>query len=217
MTGSGTRRERTARGTSQAPRHSQGPIEIDDDVKLNRQYFSYLTDGDLIAGSLLSVMFTIDRSAADVWPYLRDFNCWQSDRYYSEVVGESEGAMMTLAFDPGGSARAEYNILRVIPEHVIVLSQPAEPQDIGVEIPLPGMGGVSRGFQVFMLNEHEGKTTVTVLLQHASRMATGSRALETPDHEAIEPWSEYGVEGFRRWHDTYIPRLKQLVYGGSSS
>jgi hypothetical protein len=140
------RNERSARGTALAPRHYQGPTEIREDVKLNRQYFSYLAEEGLVAGSLLSVMFTIERSAAEICPHLRDFNRWQSNRYYSGIVGDSAGETMTLAFGSNRSPGAEYTVSRVIPERVIVLSQPIEPTGKDVEITLPGADGVSRGF-----------------------------------------------------------------------
>ena len=207
------------RGTALSPRQYQGPTHIEGDVKLNRQYFAYRAGQNLVAGSLLSVMFTIDRPAAVVWPYFRDFNLWLDGRHYSAVVGDSEGKPMALRVNPAAPPVAEFEVTRVFPEHVILLSQPLSPTDDSVEIPLPGDDGVARGFQVFVLNEHGGHTIVTILLQHASVMATGSKADKMTDDEAIEPWRDYGIEGFGRWRDTWIPKLKQLVYdigpGGS--
>jgi hypothetical protein len=208
------RNERSARGTALAPRHYQGPTEIREDVKLNRQYFSYLAEEGLVAGSLLSVMFTIERSAAEIWPHLRDFNRWLSDRYYSVVVGDSEGTTLTLSTSPTGPPIAEFEVTRVIPEHVIVFSQPIEPTGKNVKIPLPGSDGVSRGFQTFMLNEHGGQTVVTILLQHASVMAAGLQATEMSDDEAVEHWRRYGVD-LKQWVDIWIPNLKRLVYDSS--
>ena len=191
----------------------QGPTRTEGDVSLNRQFFTYEIDAGLVAGSLLSVMFTIERPAKDVWPYFKDFNLWQSQlsHFYSGVVGDLEGEEFFLTLDPTKRGY-RYEVLRVIPEHLLVFSQPfPEPDE---EISVPGHGVVSPGFHVFMLNEHDGKTVATILMQHASLMADASEAKVMTAEEALAPWSGMGVEGVRKWAEDFIPTLKSLVEEG---
>ena len=191
----------------------QGPERIKGDVKLNRQFFTYEIDAGLVAGSLLTITFTIDRPARDVWPYYKDFNLWQNlySYYYSGVVGDLEGQEFFLTDDPN-KVGYRYEVLRVIPEHVMVFWQPAPEPDEPISV--PGLGMVPPGFHVFMLNEHAGETTATVLMQHASVMADAST--EMAAEEALAPWSEMGVEGVKKWAEVFIPKLKQLVEEGSA-
>jgi hypothetical protein len=101
----------------------------------------------------------------------RDGWKWQSQlsHFYSGVVGDLEGEEFFLTLDKSKRGY-RYEVLRVIPEHLLVFSQPLpEP---GEEISVPGHGVVSPGFHVFMLNEHDGKTVATILMQHASRWPT---------------------------------------------
>jgi hypothetical protein len=91
----------------------------------------------------------------------------------------------------------DYVVLRVIPEHLIVVFQPV------VE------GGVSPGFHVIMLNEHDGKTVVTVTMEHAA-LATGQS-----EEEARNYWHSGAKDSISRWRDTFIPTLKKLVQQGA--
>jgi hypothetical protein len=192
----------------------QGPTRVEGDLHLNRQFFTYEIDAGLVAGSLLSVMFTIERPARDVWPYFKDFNLWQSQlsHFYSGVLGDLEGEEFFLTLDK--SKRGwRYEVLRVIPEHLLVFSQPfPEP---GEDISVPGHGVVSPGFHVFMLNEHDGKTIVTILMQHASLMADPSEAKDMTVEEALAPWSGLGTEGVRKWAEDFVPKLRELIDEGA--
>jgi len=62
---------------------------------------------------------------------------------------------------------------------------------------------------VFMLNEHEGKTTISVFMQHAARADTLN------EREALEPWRKIVEEDAQpKWRDDFIRTLKRLVYEG---
>jgi len=192
-------------GTPQSPRYYEGTAEIRDDVHQRRRYFTYRTGDVLVAGYAGSVMFTIDRPARDVWPCLKDFNLWQSSHrhYYSGVVGDLEGKTFRLSSEPNDSGPHQYDVIRVIPEHLIVISQP---------VPKDGAnGGVSPGFHVFMLNEHGGKTIVTILLEHA--IGTTDKTEE----QAVEYWRAMTPEFQMKWRDIFIPNLKKLVLQGRQS
>jgi len=49
----------------------KGWSETQGDTHLQLRYFTYGTDEGIVAGANLSVMFTIDRPAKDVWPHLK--------------------------------------------------------------------------------------------------------------------------------------------------
>jgi hypothetical protein len=84
---------------------------------------------------------------------------------------------------------------------------------------LPGFGGVSPGFHVFMLNEHGGQTVVTILMNHASVMEDSSRTERMTAEDALRPWCDETAapEWHRKWRDDFIPALKTLVYEGKQN
>jgi len=183
----------SAAGTALSPKYFEGPVYGKDDVRMHQRYFTYQADAGLVTGKNSNVMFTIDRPAKQVWSYLKDFNLWQNSYgyYYSGVVGDLEGQ----AFYP---TRMHYQVLKVIPEHLITLFQP---------VPADGSnGGVSPGFHVFMLNEHDGKTGVSVLMSHATQ------AMGKTEEEALGPWRKQAPESQRFWLEIFIPTLKRLIY-----
>jgi hypothetical protein len=215
--------------TALTPTYHEGPIESDGDVRLNRRWFTYETDAGLVAGSILNVMFTIDRPVSEVWPYFKDFNLWQNsyDHYYSEVVGDlDEGQTFSISSTPNTPGLHHYEVVRVIPEQTIVLSQPVPPDEPNGAPDadrsgesgtwkghrLPGTGGVSPGFHVFVLTHDDGKTVITVMMQHASLMARGESAREITPAEAVDSWREIGADGVMKWRDIFIPNLKKIVY-----
>jgi hypothetical protein len=206
------RQQHPKAGTVQVPSFHEGPTHAQGDVQLQQRYFTYKTDAGIVAGCDMSVMFTIDRPARDVWPYLKDFNCWQNSYgyYYSGVVGD---LYSSAACDLGKETYRisihkpneapeqypyEYQVLRVIPERLIVAFQP---------VPGDGStGGVSPGFHVFMLNEQDGRTVVTVLMEHAARTQ------DSTEEQALAPLRAETPEAMRFWRDVFIPNLKQLIY-----
>jgi hypothetical protein len=169
----------------------------------------------IVAGSNLSMMFTIDRPPNQVWPYFKDFNRWQSGFHYSGVVGDLEGDTFRISLEADRPGPHQYKVLKVIPEYLIVIDQPvpAETEDVYYEGLLPGMRGVSPGFHVYVLTEHEGKTIVTMISNHACLMEDSSRHHEMTEDEALRPWRERNIlpEGLRKWRDEIIPALKALV------
>jgi hypothetical protein len=199
-------------GTVLAPTYYEGPFVIQDDVHIRRRYYTYRTEEGLVAGTTLSVMFTIDRPQREVWPYIKDFNLWQNPftHFYSGVIGDLDGKTFALSLDRNDLGKHRYQVVRVIPEHVIAIYQPALEENSPY---IPGLGGISPGFHVFMLNEHAGKTVVTILMEHAS-YASGDPDMRV--EEALGPWrAGPGPEGVRKWHEDFIPELKRLVYDGT--
>jgi hypothetical protein len=78
-----------ARSVFQDLKYYEGPAEIAGDVKLNHRYFTYMTEGGIVAGSDFNVMFSIERPASVVWRYFKDFNLWQNSHHsYTKVLGE---------------------------------------------------------------------------------------------------------------------------------
>lgn len=191
--------------TAQDRNYYEGTVDINGDERIHSRYYTYRRGERLIAGVATSVMFTLDRPAKDVWPVLKDFNLWnRGHHHYSGVVGDLEGRTFRLSDQPDEPGPHYFEVVKVIPEYLIIINQPV-PAD-GSTAGLPGLGGVSPGFHVFMLNEHEGKTTVTVYMDHAT-------VSETQDEEsALKPWREV-LEGHWRikWRQDFIRNLKALV------
>ena len=193
--------------TALNPNYYEGPAETHADVGLHQRYYTYPTERGWVAGKCFNVTFAIDRPAKQVWKHLKDFNPWQNSfgHYYSGVVGDMEGQSLFISDRPNdpGPAKSplwQYQVLRVIPEYTIVLSQPIPPDG--------STGGISPGFHVFTLNYQGGKTLVTVLMQHASRREG------LTEEEALAPWRKMAPESQAKWRDIFIPTLKKLVYEG---
>lgn len=208
-----------AAGTAAAPNYYDGIDEIHGDVRQNTRLFTYLGEPGLVAGNRTCISFSIDRPASEVWRYARDWNTWQnqSSHYYSGVLGDLEGDTFSLSLEPNDTERPHfYHVLKVMPEHMIVISQPPNPGDDAEPTGLPGYSGVSPGFHVLMINEHGGKSDVHVVMEHAAVAARPSDPAQT-DEEALAPWRELLPEWHRKWREEFIPNLKQLVYEGESS
>lgn len=191
-------------GTALAPNFYDGPVDIQDDVCLHQRYFSYKVDSGWVAGKTFNVTFTIDRLPREVWPRLKDFNPWQNSygHFYSGVVGDLEGGTFLLGSKPDDADATLYNVVRVIPEHLIVLMQPqvkGKPSCVGLDS------------HVFMLHERDGKTVVTCLMEHASLFN------DTTEQEALRPWRDVAPESQRKWRDIFIPCLRKLVYQDRSA
>jgi hypothetical protein len=201
-------------GTVDAPTFHEGPSVDDGDVHLRQRLFTYETADGLVAGQDISVSFTLDRGAGDVWPFVRDFNLWQNayGYFYSGNLGQLYGdetlqlgtgtfrITVRLPGDPEWTT-GDYVVLRVIPEHLIVLYQPV-PND-------GSTGGVSPGFHVVRLDELGGKTNVSLTMEHAMRTT------EKTEEEVLAFWLESAVEVNRFWHDIFIPTLRELVQKGA--
>ena len=190
----------TGEGTERSPHFYESFADVNGDECVHSKLYTYtLPDGQPVVGTTKSVMFTIDRPAKEVWPYLKDFNLWQAayGHHYSGVLGDLEGKTFRLGDKPNPEGPHQYHVLRVIPEHVIVVDQPGDWE-----------GGPDPwdGFHVVMLNEHDGKSTVTIVMQHAVRPE------DQTAEEALASWRESQPELQRKWRDVFIPKLKQLVY-----
>jgi hypothetical protein len=200
-------------GTVQTPNYHEcgWPAYVRDDVSLQTRLFTYMTAGGIVAGGIWNVMFTIDRPARDVWPHFKDWNRWMNsygfywpgvvgDRYRREERDFEKGTFPLTVKKPNHlpEEARHYQLLRVLPEHLIVLYEPV-PED-------GSTGGVCPGIHIFMLNERSGKTIVTITLEHATRSQHGSQA------EAIVPWRDGSREVQRFWLEVFIPNLKRLVY-----
>ena len=204
------------RGSLLAPVYYEGPAtpDVDNEVYLHERLYTYEASDGLVAGWVMNVMFTIDRAAHQVWPYFKNFNLWQPHHQYSGVIGDLEGKTYTLRMSadaPEPSHKRE--VIRVIPEHVIVTSS-LLPEDGSVWPGLPGRGGRKGGFSVFQLNGHAGRTVVTVFMEHGAY----TRERKPPDVDAVlAPWREKDMapEWQRKWREDFIPTLKKVVYGAA--
>jgi len=209
----------TATGTVSAPRVYDGPSRSDDGAIVDSRLFSYDTDAGLVTGYEISVQFTLNGTAAEVWPFVKDWNAWQNSYgyYYDGVVGDlysdesldlgKETFRITVKSPEvleklGLPSDAEwttddYVVLRVIPERLFVIFQPVN----------PSLGNVSGGIHAFVLTEHDGKTIVTGNMEH------GSRTTDKSEEETLEHWRTGAAEVCRFWRDVFIPNLQNLVDG----
>jgi hypothetical protein len=88
--------------------------------------------------------------------------------------------------------------VRVIPEHLIVVLQPQM-----------AAAGQSPDSHTIMLNEHDGKSTVSIVMQHARLLGEGDSEAET-----VAFFQDMAKESQRKWRDIFIPTLKQQVAAG---
>ncbi len=189
-----------APATAQNPNIYEGPADRVGDVKLHQRFFSYSTGSGWVAGKTLNVAFTVDHPASAVWRHLKDFNPWQGEygHDYSGVLGDLEGKTCIVTdrtSEP--SSDHVYNVIRVIPEHLIALTQPL-PDDARAV-------GLGPDFHVFMLDEQLGSTTVTCFMEHAAHYK------DLSEEDALRPYREVAPESQRKWRDVFIPALKKLM------
>jgi hypothetical protein len=174
--------------------------------------FPYSNASGLFVGWQASVRFTIDAPREKVWPFFKDFNLWQNPYgyYYSRVIGNcyrkattgelgEERLSITVKADgkPDEVWPYEYQVLKVIPEHLIVMHQPVAKDGAN--------GGVSMGFHVFMLGQQGGKTEVMIEMEHLVLSD------KTSEIEAVEAFQTIASEGEGFWLTIFIPTLKSLV------
>jgi|SRR5579872_7257314 len=201
------------RGTLHNPHYFEAHRDKNGDVHLHTRLFTYDTDAGIVAGGVWNVVCTIERPAKIVWQYFKDFNLWMNsygyywpgvlgDLYASEERNIDKKTFPITIKKPNEPPRQVnlYQLVHVIPQHMIVLWQPI--------VEGHPHGGVSPGFNVFMLNDLGDKTLVTITMEHATR-ATG----KTED-EALAPWHDIAKEVHAFWRDIFIPNLKKLAYEG---
>lgn len=175
--------------------------------KMQGDFFTFEENGLITAGYNVAIKFVVDAPAEDVWSHFKDFNAWFNVHgYYLKgepgdglaVPGDMEGQMMRLGSSPKGPWSLAYTIDKVIPKHLVVLT----------EIPRKHKDYISFGYHVFMLTEYDGKTMVTVFMQHATRSAD-----KTAEEMLIGPRNFMNTlsqkENF--WTDVLIPKLRSLV------
>src|SRR5882762_8384826 len=186
----------TVQGTERVVNWTDGPRDVDGNVQIHQRFYTEDTDVGKVVGKTLSVLFTIDTPAKQVWPHLKDFNPWQNayGHFYSGVLGDLEGQTVILTDKSNEPGDYPYQVLRVIPEHLIVLSQPLSEDCRAVRM--------SPDCHVFMLNEHAGKSIVTGLMEHASYFEGVS------EEETLRPYRTVAAESQRKWRDVFIPTLK---------
>jgi hypothetical protein len=204
-----------AQATRPQPKYHEAIDETHGDVRLHTRLFTLRNELGLVVGNRTSVTFTIDAPAAAVWPFAGDWNTWQApfNHHYSGVLADLEGQTFALTDTPDDAEHpAAYEVLKVMPEYLIVINQPVLSEEEHVKYGLPGYAGTSPGFHVLMLSEFDGKTTVNVLMDHATVAARPSDP-ELSDEDALAPWLEPGMvpEWHRKWRDDFIPLFKKLV------
>src|SRR3954453_22417181 len=146
----------TTRGTKEAVTWTDGPRDVEGDVKIHQRFYTENTEAGTVVGKTLSILFTLKTSAKDLWPHLKDFNPWQNEygHYYSGVIGDLEGQTFRIAASADDlDGEHQYRVVRVIPEHLIVVLQP---QIAAV--------GQSPDSHTVMLNEHVGKSIVSIVM-----------------------------------------------------
>jgi hypothetical protein len=128
---------------------------------------------------------------------------WQNSdhHYYSGVLADLEGksVRLTLGSDVNDPNRlfGDYDVVKVIPENLIAISQ-----IVARDGPLAGVAG----YTVLMLNEHEGRTVITILMEH-HRSNPG-----LTEEQALALWRKMAPDSQRKWRDLFIPTLKRLVH-----
>src|SRR5262249_16615630 len=133
----------------------EGSTWTDGDDRLHTTYFTYRIDAGLVGGARMTVHFAVEGTRKEVWPFLKDFNAWANSRgyFYDSVVGDQEGKSFRLSLDPNNFEGAmSYDVLKVIPEYVLVVSQPVPAGAYGVGDLTIGEGGVSAGFHIVGLD-----------------------------------------------------------------
>jgi hypothetical protein len=203
--------------TAEARRYEDAYHESSDDVLLSLRYFTCRVPAGLVAGANIGVQFAIERPASELWPYASDWNLWQNESgfYYSGVLGDLEGQTFSLSTRPGDTETPHfYRVDRVIPDYLLVVSQPVLDDDqVGV-YGLPGHGGYSAGNTVFMLNDVGGRTVLSAQMEHASVMARPGESMT--EEEALAGWRSEGIlDAVYRWRDGFIPALKRLAADGA--
>src|SRR5688500_16189655 len=90
-------------GTPREPRHLEVFRHHEGSVQLRAEYFSYVSDLGLVAGTHLTVNFRLDAPRARAWRFIRDWNTWMnsSSYYFSRVIGDlNPGDTFRLSQDP---------------------------------------------------------------------------------------------------------------------
>lgn len=202
-------------GTVEDPRFIEGYTVVEDGLRMHAEYFIYRCELGLVSGSRLTVSFTLDASRKQVWPFFKDWNRWMNSCYYtSRAVGDlEEGETYRAAQDPDDlDGEHQYRLEKLLPEYLIVQSQPVpKTADIGADWQI-GLGRVNAGYHVVTLDQFEpGKTEAAFFMEHATLVAEPADAESMSDEDAIAPWRPLTESGLPRWRDDFLPALRKLV------
>lgn len=176
----------------------EGVEESAEGAHFNFRYYMRGAGEARTVGTIATMSFSVDAPVAVVWPIFKDSNLWHNagGYYYSGVLGDLEGRTFRLSKAPNEDGPHQYRVIKVIPEHLIIFEQPGPWE--GGALPYDGYG-------VYELSEHDGRTTVTVLMQHANRPGAQS------NEAAIGFWRPVVAAGHTRWRDVFIPTLRARV------
>lgn len=205
-------------GTRAKPEMHNVFVHGNDRIPLRREVISYLEDGNIVVGTILSLHFTLNKPAKEVWPIFQNFNLWQnqSGYYYSGDFGDSEGGLGYLMFSsrPGASFDRSQAFIyqQVIPEHSITAYAPAfESVD---------EKGVLRGYKhigkhSLMLTDIKGKTVVTAVFQHNNIFGPDNhdkaKAYLASTVKAEQEKERKNIKD--KWETSFEPKLRALVEG----
>ncbi len=206
-----TAAETWGEGTASSPKYRVAFDEQVDDLKLSGRYYTFNTDEGMVVGATVDITCTFDKPARDVWPYFKDHTLWQDAylHYYSGVLGDIEGKTFMINTEPRNFAKHRYEVVRVIPEHVIIVQQPIPGEDERYSIAAGHpQGGVHPGVMAFMLSEYGGQTVMNIFMEHRFRTKT-----LTEDEALATFW--WMPDALLKWREVFIPALKMLVYDGS--
>ena len=171
------------------------------------EFFSFKENGFSVAGANLVIAVTIDSPVKDVWPYFKNFNTWgnKTGYYYWDasgkpgIHGDMKGKVVRLGPKEGGGL--EYVVHTVIPHRLIGKK----------EIPREVDGVLYSGDHAFILTERNGKTMITMVMQHTNRAShkTEEELLKewTPFIPRLSQENNYFLDGF-------IPELRAAVKTG---
>jgi hypothetical protein len=168
---------------------------------------------EVVVHMILSPLkFSLDRDVMTVWKIFKDFNLWQEDITYSNVIGdqaEGEGTHLTIKRKFHDHYREAY---RSDPsfdaptfKKVVMIRKSVPGQLLAVEALTSG-GRAIESYYIFSLSECNGATAVDAFMAYAPQWA--------PKENEGELWSTYALickEIEERWKRAYIPRLRQLV------
>jgi hypothetical protein len=207
-------------GTVKEPRYYDRIDFRKDDFGYKQKNYSYMTAKGPVVGLVSSLICTIDRPAQEVWPYLKDFNSFEGPfgiRYagqddslavWGDLYSSEEHDLGQEILTYGGAKNTwksvPSRVIRVIPNHLLALFE---------TIPADGSSdGMSPGFHVFTLNEHQGKSHVSGMMEHAERLKYKTEE-EAMDNSMWGPKRYNYSDSLSRWRDQFVPKLKELVYG----
>ena len=173
------------------------------------EFVRYLVDrpmpvkGLLASEAVVDVRLAFSRPVKEVWRVMRDFNLWHN-RYgyeWTGVIGDEENNIVYLGNKTGTNfgTKIPYVVRRVIPERLIY--QESLPH------PFVDNNGFWTGHNVLSFWEEEGRTRVTVYMEHT--FFSQQLQLEELRKVASDLMFENGGIGF--WRRFFIPDLETLI------